>query len=253
MLLEWMDVTSQDFEGLQDAVCVLCAGSCEQHAAYLPVGTDSFLCESVAREAAKKADCRVLLLPSLCYGYSPHHRAFAGCITLRQQTIAAMVKEICACVYANGFEKILIVNAHGGNQTCLQAAVNELGEESGVYPVLARYWDLAAEEIESLRQSGPGGMGHACELETSLMLHYAPGLVKKERIEALPPAKCGRWHSPDLLACNKVYIYKPFEQYSPRGTIGQPQYASAQKGAKLAQAITDNLARLMAHVSAHSL
>lgn len=245
MLVEWYKTTALDMKDAADALCVLCIGSCEQHADYLPVGTDGFIGDQIVREAAKKAARKVMLLPALQYGYSPHHRAFPGFITLRQSTLKDLVTDICLSVMQNGLKHMLLVNAHGGNQSSLQAAVNEMGENYGMYPVLVRYWDLITAGIRKIRETEAGGMGHAGELETSLMLHYHPKLVKKERIKNMPPAQGNAWHNPDMFAKNPVYIYKPFDRYSPLGNIGQPQFADAEKGKKIAGLIAEKLAQLM--------
>lgn len=244
MLIFWKETVAQDLP-TSDVAAVLCVGSCEQHSDYLPMGTDSYLAEAVAREAAEKARRNVLLLPSLEVGFSPHHRHFPGCVTLRQETLAAYVRDVCLSAFRCGVQDILIINGHGGNQPALQTAVNEIGSEFGKSVVLVRYWDLVSEQVRQIRESTPGGMGHAGEFETSLMLWYHPELVTAERITPRPPAAGNEWHHPDLFSSNSVYRYVPFEAYSEQGNIGQPQYASREKGKQFAALVTDELARLI--------
>lgn len=244
MLEIWAERTAFDID-FNGAVGVLCVGSCEQHSRHLPLGTDAMLASCVAVDAARIASSRVLLLPVQTVGFSPHHRAFKGYITLSQDVMFHYYMEVCRCVFANGLKKLILLNAHGGNQSCLQTVVNELGAADGYRPVLVRYWDLIAAEVSSIRESRPGGMGHAGEFETSLMMHYHPDLVHIDRATAVEPATGNEYHAPDLFARNTVYQYKPFDEYSPDGNVGQPLYATAEKGALLAQAAARALARLI--------
>ena len=252
MLQHWQETISFDLD-LSSALCVLCVGSTEQHSDYLPLGTDSILGERLTMVAAERAMVRVVMLPTQRIGFSPHHRAFPGCLTLCQETLARYLFEICACVQKNGADRLLLVNSHGGNQTCLQAVVNEVGSRLGMRAVLVRYWDLVAGEMAGLRESGPGGMGHAGEFETSLMLHFCPELVDRARITDREPAVGSEWHHPDMFAANKVYLYRPFDEYGPMGNVGQPAYGSAEKGALYAELITKELARLMDDLGAQGV
>lgn len=205
MLIRWENIISSDFDASQ-ALGILCVGSLEQHSDYLPLGTDSFLGERLAEDAAAQASCQVLMLPSQRIGFSPHHSAFPGYITLSQQTMLRYLIEICLCAFENGLNKLLILNSHGGNQACLQSLVNELGSAHKQKAILVRYWDLIADTITNIRVSEKGGMGHAGEFETSLMLYYYPELVNTSRIDKGDIANGNQWHNPDMFASNKIYI-----------------------------------------------
>lgn len=250
MLIKWEERTAFDLD-LKRALVLLCVGSIEQHSDYLPLGTDSFIGEKLAEAAAEKCKHSVVMLPFQRVGFSPHHRAFPGVLTLRQTTMLSYLMDICSSVYASGCEQLLILNSHGGNQTCLQALVNEIGASLGKRAVLVRYWDLIADSIKDLRESEAGGMGHAGELETSLMLYFRPDLVRKNLIDDLDLASGSDWHHPDMFAKNKVYIYKPFDEYSAKGNIGLPLLGNEQKGGKIASLISDELAKLMDYTIEH--
>jgi creatinine amidohydrolase len=253
MLEDWYKMTSYEIGRCSKCITTFAVGSCEQHSKHLPVGTDGFLGDVILRAAVKKAKSRILVLPLLKYGYSPHHRDFNGYVTLSQGTIKSLISDTCRSLYSNGFKKILILNSHGGNQSALQAAVNELGEIYETGPVLLRYWDLIADEIANLRDTGLGGMGHAGELETSLMKYYYPMLVRSDYILEQKPAEGSKWHNPDMFAKNSVYIFKPFSRYSEHGNIGQPQFATKEKGKKIAEIIINKLAELLDYYSENDL
>lgn len=240
----WYERTASDL-CLENCVGLLSVGSCEQHSHHLPVGTDGFLGWRLVQAAANRAACDTILLPPQFIGYSPHHRAWKGYLTLTQQTMFSYYLELCRCAFDNGLQKLIIVNAHGGNQSCLQTVVNELGAQFGYRAILVRYWDLISDEVAAIRQSGPGGMGHAGEFETSLMQYLYPELVQEHRILQQPPATGNAYHHPDMFAKNTVYQYKPFDEYSADGNVGQPQFASSREGAALFDAAADALAKLI--------
>jgi creatinine amidohydrolase len=196
-------------------------------------------------EAASLAKAAVFLLPTQQIGYSPHHRVFKGYLTLSQDVMFRYVTEVCLCAYENGLSKLLLVNSHGGNQSCLQTVVNELGAVYKKHALLVRYWDLISECANETRKTVPGGMGHAGEFETSLMLHLFPDMVDKTRIFDCPPAQGNEYHAPDMFAKNRVYQYKDFSEYSERGNVGQPRFASAEYGRQIADRAVVELSSLI--------
>lgn len=244
MLYYWNEKTAFNFD-LTNTLSLFCVGSTEQHSNYLPLGTDSIIGERLAEMAAQKAKSNVMMLPAQHIGYSPHHRAFPGYLTLSQDTMFRYLFEICGCILENGGKQIMLFNSHGGNQTCLQSVANEVGSKLGGHVVVVRYWDLIADRINNIRETKQGGMGHACELETSLMLYLCPDLVDRTRIDERSLASGGKWHHPDMFARNKIYTYKPFDEYSAQGNIGQPIYATQEKGKQIAEAVIQELAELL--------
>jgi creatinine amidohydrolase len=184
-------------------------------------------------------------MPAQKIGYSPHHRTFEGFITLSQDTMFRYMTEVCLCAFKNGLKKLLLVNSHGGNQSCLQTVVNELGEVHGKRAILVKYWDLIADFTAGERKTRPGGMGHAGEFETSLMLHLYPELVDRTKIFECPPACGNKYHNPDLFAKNLVYQYKDFSEYSEHGNVGQSAYADSEFGRRLAEEASGALAELI--------
>ncbi len=251
MKAEWYLTAAPDFSW-EGAVGILPVASCEQHARHLPVGTDGLIGWRLAQAAAARASAAAVILPLQQIGYSPHHRAFAGYLTLSQDVMRRYLTEICLCAFQNGLERLLILNSHGGNQSCLQTVVNELGAVYGKKAIVARYWDLIAGVVRENRSSGPGGMGHAGEFETSLMEYLYPELVRRDRIEDMPPAEGTPYHNPDMFAGNRIYQYKPFDEYSEQGNVGQPQFASAEKGKLFFQSAAAELAKLIDYFAKHS-
>ena len=153
------------------------------------------ICRAVLQKAAELAKTELLLLPQICYGFAPHHCFAGGTVTISQATLIAYLADICRSVHANGFKRLFIVNSHGGNQVYLSGVINQIGPEIGkelsVLGVL--YWNLADKQIKQIRESPVGGMSHACEFETSLMMYLQPQLVKTGRIPVSDPAPSDPW------------------------------------------------------------
>lgn len=233
MMIKWYELTKNQFsEYKANSVVAINFSSTEQHSNYLPVGTDGILGEAVLFEAARRAKSNVVVMPSVYYGYSPHHKFAPGYVTIDQSTLVSNCKDIGKCVYENGFKKLVLLNSHGGNMAYLQFAVNELGEkyENLMEVALFKYWDLISSEIAQARESAIGGMGHACEFETSMMMYLRPELVDRNAIIESPPAKGDPYYEPGLLGRKKYSKFVSFNKYNPNGNLGQEQYASAEKG-----------------------
>ncbi len=246
MLLDWNKFTSPYFDvvGSED-IAVLVVGSCEQHAKHLPVGTDSIIGNYIARAAAEKAKKNIYLLPSIEYGFSHHHYPFKGTISLSQETLVAITKDIVEGAAKSGFRHFVLLNSHGGNSVPLGYALNEIGQKSDINLVLIKYWDFLSEKMAELRRTEIGGIGHAGEMETSLMLHIIPQLADMATDYQYELAKGNKWFNPDMFAKNYLSQYKPFTYYSEKGNIGTCEYATKEKGEVLLNFATDLIAEFL--------
>jgi len=219
----------------QGALVIVPIGSTEQHGPHLPVDVDIFLAESVALAAAQAVDdFPVLVAPPIWSGLSPHHMHFTGTITLSVDTFSHMVREVVRSLWHHGFRHILLLNGHGGNRQILEATCIALGTE-GIEVGTVCYWDLAASEIAQIVEGERKYVGHADEIETSLMLHLRPESVAKEKaIKDLerPPKR--------LPARGNVYFWPVFDP-GTTGVAGDPTLATAEKGKAILEVVTKNL------------
>ena len=232
--MRYQDLTSPEIDALdrEATVLLLPIGAVEQHGEHMPVGTDTMLAEALCLAAAGRRP-GTLVLPPPWYGYSPHHMRFAGSITLGAETLLAVVGDVVGSVVRHGFRRLVIVNGHGGNASLVGVMAATLGERHYGAARIAgvTYFQLAAAAIAGRRRSGAGGMGHACEFETSLMLHVAPELVRVEKAAATYPDPGSAYLSTDLVAGTAVRTYLDFADLSASGTLGDPTLASAAQGA----------------------
>ncbi|WP_198669706.1 creatininase family protein [Pelagibacterium sediminicola] len=217
----------------EKTVVILPIGSVEQHGNHMPVGTDTILSHAVSLAAAEQAGDAVVLPPPW-YGFSAHHMRFPGSVTLRAETLLALTGDIVDSVIAHGFKRVLVVNGHGGNAGAIDVLASTLGHRHYGAARIATltYFALARDAIAALRRSEPGGMGHACEFETSLVQHLRPELVKIERAEATYPDPESAYLTTDLIGGQVVRVYHDFADLSPTGTLGDPALASPEAGEK---------------------
>ncbi len=244
MKIYWDKRKSAEFQAVSEKdIAVIVVGSCEQHAKHLPTGTDNFLGWKIAEAAAGNSRKNVYLLPIVSYGFSAHHMDFPGTITLKQKTLVHLLEDIAESVLKTGIRNLVFLISHGGNSAAVQTAVNDLGErnDSGCF-VMLRYWDFMREFMEKIRDTELGGIGHAGEMETSLMKAVCPDLVGKDT-EGYQLARGNEWNHPDMFAANKVTVYKNFKEISPWGNVGVPDTASKEKGEKILNYVTKEIAR----------
>jgi len=225
-------------------VVVVPTAAIEQHGPHLPLDTDTFLCTSVAHAGAARAG-DALVTPTICFGSSEHHMAFAGTVTLRQETFRETVTDVCRSVAAHGFTRLVLVNGHGGNTALLGAVVQHLGFDAPVHVMAVDYWNFARPVIAEVRESPTGGMAHACEFETSLMLHLRPESVRRELIarEIVEPRYGGERF--DLFERGSVSAPWKTDELSRSGVMGAPDLATEEKGRRMFEACADGLAALI--------
>jgi creatinine amidohydrolase len=226
--LTWPEVKELDFDRF---IVVFPTGSFEQHGPHLPFTTDTDIVTAVAEGVERMLSDRVLLIPTLWPGLSTHHMHFPGTLDVPQEVYIRLIIELGKSLTSMGAKKVFILNGHGGNDTPLRAALREL--KSAVPDtqfVFASYWSIAAKTIRDVRESEIGGVGHACEMETSVMLHLHPSRVKIARAVRDGSKHTDVFRAADMQHARPVYFVQEFHEMSESGVIGHPDLASAEKG-----------------------
>lgn len=214
-----------------NSVLIIPVGATEQHGHHLPVETDSRIVYEVVKHSVDNLPDHVnaLYTPAIWFGYSEHHQGFPGLMSVKGDTLTRLVTDLCSRAYKEGFRKILLVNGHGGNVLFLSAACRVLYDDLGIKVGLITYWDLISDDITRHRDSPLGGINHACELETSLMLYIEAGLVKTDKIHDNVMKK-GKYNRADLLESGVLFSGGSFKEISETGVVGMPSVASLNKG-----------------------
>ena len=242
-----------ELAGRDDVVVVIPTATLEDHGYHLPIDTDVRLAEAVARGGCERANAsgagHALLFPTAVHGYTPHHLDFPGTVTLRWNVFVEYLLDIGRSLCHHGFDRILIVNGHGSNQPLVEMAARLLNVEHP-HAVCMASWYLASAEskalLAELRDSEPGGMAHACELETSLYLALQPDLVQMDRaVREIPP------RTPNVhmdWADGPLSFMPHWSALSESGVTGDATLATAEKGRRWLARAQDEIAEYIAEV-----
>jgi creatinine amidohydrolase len=181
--VHWHDLTRGALvEIAPESVLVLPLGATEQHGPHLPTATDTLVVTELAWRGAEQAACEAVVAPTLAYGASHHHLPFGGTLSLTNESLLAALRDLLGSAATDGFERVMLVNGHGGNAAITRVAASEEARTLGLAIGFASYWDL-------WQPPAPAGQvpGHAGWFETSMVLALAPGLVHMD--DAGPPPR----------------------------------------------------------------
>ena len=241
--LRFHELTAPEIRELAPAaVTVLPLGATEQHGRHLATGTDTFINQGLQDRLFANAPAGTFLfLPTLPFGASEHHLDYGGTLSLRPSRYVRLLVDLLANLTEAGHRKIVLLNSHGGNHAPMQAALAECARSvaaAGSFVVGLTYWESAESlwraEIPDLETTR---MGHACELETSMMLTLRPDITDKPAPEESPfPSVNEQFKSSAL----------PFPHLTREGHMGNPRAASPEKGEALLDQAARGLRRYLA-------
>jgi creatinine amidohydrolase len=225
--LTWPEVEKID----RNIVVIYPIAALEQHSRHLPFFTDSILCQEVVNRLEADLPDDTLLLPLQWLGASEHHLGMAGTLTATAETHLKIIAEPLRCLLKAGFKRVFIINGHGGNIDGFHLALRQLVVE---FPTAVlggvSYWDFVPKEIATILEGEFKHVGHACEFETSLMLHLRPELVRKSEI-----VDGGYSNVPSTL--RDIYMPLDMKRQTREGGSGFPSLATAEKGKSLLGAV----------------
>lgn len=253
--MNWKDLTSPEHGKLsRELPIVLPLAATEQHGPHLPVETDTRIAQKLCEATNEHVKKQAIFLPPLAYGCSEHHLCFPGTISLGHETLLHIIEDIAASVFQNNFKNLVLFNAHGGNQAISQVALEKLG---GRYPEklisTVTWWKLAPEELRDLTVTGLGGVGHACEFETSLMLEIEHSAVHQDKIPEKGNKSTYKWAEGDMLRGPKVSLYRNSQAMTSDGSYGEPAAASREKGSQIIDCIAQRFSEIIKDLRANKL
>lgn len=239
------DLTWPEVEALsRDIPVVIPVAALEQHGHHLPVFTDSMLLGEIVKRVSESMRDKILVTPLMWLGNSHHHMDFAGTMSATPRVYLDLLNDMIENMLTHGFKRILVLNGHGGNTVPSKQATFEVRQRHrqrrDLLILCATYWDCARpnQERSDLVQTA---MGHACEWETSMILKLAPHLVKPH--QKIANVEVGS----AFASASRAWITK--DRTVP-GHIGQPQFASAEKGEALFQSFSKGVQSLLDEVIA---
>jgi creatinine amidohydrolase len=215
-------------------VVLIPVGHTEQHGYHLPLSTDTLIIDAIAQGTAASTHDYATVLPVMPYGVSTHRPSFAGTLNAGGRAFEDFWVGVIDTLAARGFTRFYIINGHGGNSSFIINAIKYAGERHRrIFCATAWLYLSGPDGIASLekhRQSSIGGMGHACELETSFILHLQPSLVHMERVVdetnfVTTPSYYMDWMEGGALIANP-----PWDDDTKTGAYGAGSLASTEKG-----------------------
>jgi creatinine amidohydrolase len=216
----------------ESTVVVAPVAACEQHSLHLPVYTDTILASALAEGVERQLPEAVVLLPTLWLGASHHHLPFGGTLSLNAARHAELLHDLIEPLLADGYQRVLVLNGHGGNTDTLHVALRVLQDKYRDRLLTgASYWELAEAELAALAEGPRKGMGHACEFETSMVLALRPDLVREELIRNDDSRYADE-------ALRGLFVAEDMAQCTQLGAVGYPEFASAEKGRRMLDAVT---------------
>jgi creatinine amidohydrolase len=222
----------------RDPVCLIPVATLEDHGHHLPIDADLRIVDEICKRAAEDAPEDVVLLPAIPHGYSPHHMDFPGPITIGWDTFTRYLVDVGTSLARHGFRRILYLNGHGSNQNLVEMAARLVTVEYPEVVSAAAFYlssPEAAAAIEEARESERGGMGHACELETSIYLAIDPDAVDMDLAvdERSYPQGQHAWLD---WSDGSLKIMPWWSSFSRTGVQGRPTLATSEKGKTLLEA-----------------
>lgn len=214
------------------AVVLIPIGAIEQHGPHLPVETDTFAATACALECARAFD-DVLVAPPVPWGLSHGHAALGGTLSIRPSTLLELGVDLMDSLVQSGFPRIAWVNGHAGNRPALGLLVYEAKRRWGLSVAAVTYYELAAARFEALRASELGGAGHACEFETSLMLHLDPERVVGQTEVSHRVVPLTSHDFQDISVSGPAQIGFTFAERFPDGVAGEPGLATRELGREI--------------------
>lgn len=206
----------------------------EQHGPHMPTGTDTILATAVAEAVEARLSDQVLLTPTYWLGASSHHLPLGSTLTAELDTYISTLCDIGTSLLDDGYQRLMFLNGHGGNIDPMRVAARQL---QPAYPMTllaaGSYWSVADDVICKTLEGERRDVGHACEFETSMMLHVRPELVDAGKL-----ADAGEL-IPDQI--DGVFLSRDMRQRTREGCTGRPDLATAEKGKQLFDGVVAGL------------
>ncbi|RAK12493.1 creatinine amidohydrolase [Halanaerobium saccharolyticum] len=228
--MSWKDAEKE----LKNKKVILPLGAVEAHGYHLPLGTDNYIAQEIAKIAAQRLDA--LLLPIIPYGQVWSLRNFPGSISLSNQTIISMIDDLSESLDHHGVEMLIIINAHFGNMSALKTAERLVNDKYDLKVLRFTHPGLKSLEKKYIKSKRvhPDYL-HAEEIETSMMLQINSNLVDMSRAEADTP------EIPEYFGSYSV----PWDKITAKAVLGDPTLATKEKGEKLITGIAAKIVKIV--------
>jgi creatinine amidohydrolase len=221
------------------SLAVVPVGSTEQHGPHLPLATDHLIAESLAHEATDRTG--MICTPTVQVGVSPHHRQFNGTMWVDPPAFRDYVASLARNLTYHGIDRIVFVNAHGGNVVHLREVGRRLRAADEAYAIEWMWNDSIPDLVDELfATNGP----HGGPKETAMIQHIAPDLVRGEELENARDGGLLDFDADEMAVHGARTFYDSIDN-TDNGVLGDQTDATAAKGEQLFEAATDQLVQLL--------
>ena len=244
----WGNLTWEELRAVaaRKPVVIQPIGATEQHGFHLPLNTDNFIVTRLCDAAARRAPEEMLVLPVVPFAFNAHHMDFPGVVAIRWDHVINYLIDVVTSVAAHGFDRFILISGHGCNPPYLAVVSNEVNTRTGAL-CASLLWTVLADNIQEVRDSAtPGGMAHACELETAVMQYLDPARVRGDRVVDELGFEQGRYLQMDLGGGTGVHFGEHWwSSFSSSGVAGEATKATPEKGRLIFERATANLVELV--------
>jgi creatinine amidohydrolase len=222
----------------EESLALVPLGSTEQHGPHLPEGTDHLIAEGLAREGAERTG--YLCTPTINIGVSPHHRQFDGTMWVDAPVFRDYVESLTRNLSYHGIDRVVYVNAHGGNVDHLREVGRRLRDEEVMYAI-EWMWDESIPDLvdDLFTHNGP----HGGPKETAMIQHLHPELVHDDRLEDARDGGLTDVEAAETRTHGARTFYDAIDN-TDNGVLGDQTDATAEKGEELFEAATEQLIQL---------
>jgi len=228
-----MRETWSDADATDTTLALLPVGSTEQHGPHAPLGTDVLTAEAVAEAGADRYADPVVVAPAVPVGIAEEHRRFAGTLWTSESTFRDYVRDVVGSLAAHGWDRVVVVNGHGGNIAALKEVTARIVRHDDAYAAPFTWFDEVGDHASD--------MGHAGPLETSLLRHTDAETVHEDRFESAAAEGADRWGEWQ----GRVNLAVDSDEFTDNGVVGDPRESSAALGEELLDRSADALCDLL--------
>ncbi|MDR9431791.1 MAG: creatininase family protein [Natronomonas sp.] len=230
----WTDARDAETE-----LALLPVGSTEQHGPHAPLGVDSLTAEAIAEAGADRyaadSDDEPVVGPTIPVGIAEEHRAFDGTLWVSEDTFRSYVRETVESLAAHGFDRIVVVNGHGGNTEAIRELCARVSRDGDAYAAGYTWFD--AVDFDAF--------GHAGPAETAVIRHLHPELIRDDRLDEAADGAADGWGE-WVAGTNLAY---DSDDFTDSGVVGDPRDGDAALGEELLDSAAAELSKLLEAVA----
>lgn len=217
---------------------ILPIGACEYHGPHLPYGTDNVAAETFAEAFARELG-QTLVLPTISYGVSPHHLPWSWTMSLRPETLGAIIRDIAESLLHHGIRKLVLLSAHDSNPQVANSAARSLSQDHDMTVAIFSGWQARARvALEGQWDIDPD---HGGQSEMSIVLYGAPETARLDLAV----------DQPSIHLTLPTDVIGKFSDDRPAGYSGHAAQGTAEEGAAVVQAMTDLVVPFLRDLDAH--